>query len=171
MHFREFLDRIAFKRQPSGDHLIQGDAETVDVAPRVEFFAAELFRAHVGGAARNIHVFAPLRLVHCKPEVGQFDNAVFRDHDVVRLHVAVNQSGFIPGIVKRFGDLLGDMERFVDGDSALAAQTRPQILAVDISHRHVTETVVFAYGVSLHEVGVCELCRRAGFTEKILDAF
>ena len=51
MLVRERADGDGTERERAGNHLVEGDAEAVDVAARVERLACELLRAHVGRAA------------------------------------------------------------------------------------------------------------------------
>ena len=48
-------------------------------------------------------------------EVEHLDLAVARELDVRRLQVAVDDA-LVVGLLERFGDLLGDLERLVDRD-------------------------------------------------------
>lgn len=57
------------------------------------------------------------------PEIGQFDNAVFGNHDIVGLHIAVNQTALLPRVTERLGDLLNDMERLINRNPAFSEES------------------------------------------------
>ena len=166
MLVRERADGDGAERERAGDHLVEGDAEAVDVAARVERLAGELLRAHVGRAAGDVHVLGPVLLVHGEAEVGELDDAVVGDHDVVGLHVAVDQAAFVPGVAESLGDLLDDVQRLVDRDALLAFQAGFQRFALDVGHCHVAVAVILADRVGLHEVDVAELGGGAGFVQE-----
>ena len=84
-----------------GDHLVQDDAEGIDVRPRVDPVSLDLFGRHVLGAAHEQaglgKVFAlGLRDVLHEAEVEHFDEvrlvAVLDEEDVRRLEVAVDDA-------------------------------------------------------------------------------
>ena len=111
MHLRQFLHRIAFERQPSGDHLEQRHAETVHIASRIQLLSPELFRTHIRRTPGNLHILGPFGLVHSESEVGQFYDSVLRDHNIIGLHIPMDQSGLVPRVVERLRDLLDDLNR------------------------------------------------------------
>ena len=55
-----------------------------------------------------------------RPRVGELDDALLVDHDVLGLDVAVDELGLGPRVMERLGDLLDDVQRLVDRDLALA---------------------------------------------------
>ena len=170
MQLRKFFDRIALKRQPPGNHLKQRYAEAVNIAPGIQFFAAELLRAHIRRTAGNLHSLVPFRLIDRESEIRQLHDAVISNHDIVRLDITVDQPHFVPCVIKSLGDLLRNMESFVNGNPPFLSQTRPQIFAADISHCHVTESVILANRIRLDKVGMGEFCGGAGFPEESVDS-
>ena len=61
------LDGFAIVGKTTGNHLVQRDAETVNIAARIQFLALELLRTHVGGTAGNFHSLPPFGLVMASP--------------------------------------------------------------------------------------------------------
>ncbi len=114
-------------RDLAGEHLVEGAAQRVDIAPGVHRVRVPrlLGRDVVEGAdGRPVpghrHL---LGQVDRQPEVGQLGRAVGGDHDVVRVDVAVDQP-FLMGVLQTQGDLPGQpgggagAERAVLGEHA-----------------------------------------------------
>ena len=87
--------RVAGERRLADRHLVEHDAERVDVAPGVDPLALGLLGREVGGRAHDgaglgqalLGVDGP-----GDPEVGDLDLAVGGDQHVARLHVAVDHA-------------------------------------------------------------------------------
>ena len=93
--------RIARKRPLAAEHLIKHDAEAEQVRTVVGSFATHLLRRHIAGCTQH-HAFIRQvdrgRILCRAPLLGQtkiqdLDLAVARDHDVVRLQIAMHQAG------------------------------------------------------------------------------
>ncbi len=164
--------RLAGERQRAGEHLIQHDADRVEVAALVEIVALRLLRRDVGDAAHH-HP----RLRHAErvlgdrardPEVAELDDVVFGDQDVRRLDVAVHQP-----LAMRVGEAAGDLDRVVDGGQlrqhVLVAHQLAERRAVDELHHDVVRVVLAPEVVDVDDVRMGELRRRLRFVREALD--
>ena len=127
---------FAAERRLAGEHLEQHDAGRVEVAARVDAFAARLLGREI---LRGAHDGAGLgdgcgRLGDRArdPEVHDLDLAVAGDHDVARLDVAVHDPGAVR-VLERGQDLAGDPHGLVFGQRALGDDVFEQS-AVDVLH-------------------------------------
>ncbi len=86
-------------RQFASEHLIQHDADAVEIRSFVQFVALRLFRRNVVDAshdqARLGQRHRVLRNGASDPEVGEFHDVVFGDENVRRFDVAVQQAGAV----------------------------------------------------------------------------
>jgi hypothetical protein len=87
-------------------------------------------------------------------EVEHLDLALFRQLDVRRLQVAVDDTGLVGG-GEAFGDLGGDAERFGDRQRAAGDALR-QVLAADQLHRDEADAVGLVQAVDGGDVRVVE---------------
>jgi hypothetical protein len=130
---QQFQFRRAFKWPPSFEQLMQQDAEGEDVAARVRGFARGLFRRHVGDGSENnprVSAFSKalgggLRigtlLKFGQAEIGQLCISVSADQDILRLDIAVQDSGRVSG-----GKTVSDArEEFYDLPPAGFFRTNP----------------------------------------------
>jgi len=143
---------LALEYSPAGHHLIQHRAKGPDVTARVGFLALQLFRRHVLRRSENrafegerggerIFRGSCLRHRFRKAEIEHLD-AIPRQHDVLRFHVAMRYSGAMRA-VERIGDLGGELERLIERESALL-DAGGQCLALHVLHHHVTGSVLDA---------------------------
>ncbi len=103
--------RVADERRSAGHHLVENDAERVDVAPRVDAEAFRLLWREVGGGSHHrtglgqalIGVHGP-----CDPEVGDLHLTLVGDEDVSGLDVAVDHPMAVR-VVERKSDIRGDL--------------------------------------------------------------
>ena len=163
--------RVAGEGRLADRHLVEHDAERVDVAPGVDPLALGLLGREVGGRAHDgaglgqalLGVDGP-----GDPEVGDLDLAVGGDQHVARLHVAVDhavavgegQGGGHPGADA--GDLtrrqrLGILEDGREGP------------AVDVLHDDEVRAVVLAPVEDGDDVGVGQVGGGLGLPAEPLD--
>ena len=105
------LSHLAHERRPPGEHVVDGDAQRVDVGAMIDApldalgrgvrqRADECAGARDGGGAG----------LTGDPEIQHLDGAVVRNHDVVRLDVAVDDPARL-GLLERSRDLTADSKR------------------------------------------------------------
>ena len=153
--------------------MIEGGAEAVNVAPAVHGRAGQMFRTDV---LRGPHDLVILAVVDFpgnlgKTEIGEFRPAVRRQHDIVRFDVAVDQLLFLPRIIQRFTDLLNDGNRLINRNHVIAFQHVLHRFAVNILHGEIENALVLADRVSLHDIGMIQLCRGARLLDESDDEF
>ena len=164
MHHRDL--RVPLERRPAGEALVKHATERVDIRATVEREPFDLLGGGVLDRAdedpgpgevgrRGLLRDAEVRQVHVLGGLG--------DHDVGRLHVAVDQVVVVGG-VERARDLLEHVERPPDAEPSVAPEERAEVGPVDVAHRDVEEPVgvtsVDLPGVvDRDDVGVVEPCR------------
>ena len=154
----QLRDVPRFDRAPAGEHLVEHEAERVQVAARRDFLPRELFRRHVRGRSRTQEFARRAR----EAEIGDADPAGAVEHDVRRLEVAVDDAAVVRGGEAR-ADLARQLDRAVLRKAADATEQRREILAVDVLHRQ--ERVAFELADVVHaaHVGMRDLPRHADF--------
>ena len=137
--FVEDFDRIAAGiRQPSRQHFIERGAEAVNVRPRIDSFRIPcLFRRKICRRAHHhIGLGHPgVRVLLRDPQIGEFDHPLFREHDVVRLDVAVDDLLFLGGLQSGRNGFDDNDRLFLRQGMGLAGfQNVLQAAPVDILH-------------------------------------
>ena len=151
---------LAEERHPSGEALVEHEAERVQVGAAVEPLAADLLGRQVLGRAHH-HVVAG-QVVAGRvealgdAEVGEQHPAVGRDQDVAGLDVAVDQAGAVRG-VERAGDAGADVHRELGAEPLLLVEQLAQALAVDELHHDGLAAVVVDRVVDGDDVRVVQL--------------
>ena len=107
------LDRcVARERDVAGEHLVQHDAERVEIGARIDGGAAGLLGREVLRRADDRSRLGHLRRTRARdPEVGHLEAAVGADDDVVRLDVAVHDP-----VAVRERECAQDLARVLDRD-------------------------------------------------------
>ena len=83
----------AAERPLTGQKLIQNHAGRKYVRASISSMSLVLLRGHVGGRAdARAHLGHQLRFNACYTEVRDFDTALFRDHDIGRLYVPMDDA-------------------------------------------------------------------------------
>ena len=157
---------LAGERQPAGRGLIQEHAKRKEVGPVIDHRPDRLLGAHVGGRAhddvRRCHRCACLVLGSAaarrrelrEPEVQHLHLCRGRDHDVRRLHVAMDDTDGMR-CLQRFGDLAAGRYH-VPGGERSAAQLVGQGSAVHVLHRDEVPAFALADVVDDGDVGMGE---------------
>ena len=135
----------AAERRPAGQHLVQHDAERVEVGARVDLAPQRLLGRHVLAGAEHAAGLGQAGLLQRAgdPEVGHADPAVVADQDVAGLQVAVDAAAGVGG-GEAVRDLDRDREGIGDRDHALLPEPLPQIGAVDQLEHEVRPAVHLA---------------------------
>src|SRR5580692_8889575 len=164
---QNFRGRASRERALSRDHFVQHQAEGELVRAKIQRSTAGLLRRHVlhgsdydarlrlprGERARFVLLSHGRRNLR-QAEVEDFDESIARDHQVLRLHIAVRDARFV-----RFGQSFGNLRRDFDclsyGERAGNEQLA-QRLALDQFHREVVSGTVFREFVDGDDIGVIE---------------
>jgi hypothetical protein len=119
--------RIAQKRPPARQHLVQNRPQRENVRPMIGRLPLHLLRRHVGRRSKNhsgsglgldlILLLRPWLHQPGQPEVENLHAAVSSDEDVLRLEIPVHDT-FIMGGSQALGDLAGIFDRFTFRDGA-----------------------------------------------------
>ena len=154
---------VALPRPDAGEHLVQDDAERVDVRRRGRRLAAGLFRAEVVDGPHGRPGQRQLRLGD-RPgdaEVGDLHLAVAADEDVAGLDVAVDEPGGVGRgeRARHGGPDAGDLAR---RQGAAALEDGREVLPVDQLHDDVRAGRVRAVVVDGHDVRVAQRRGRLG---------
>ena len=154
---------VALERPPAGQHLVEDDAERVDVRGRAGLLAARLLRAEVVDRAEGRPGQRHLGLGDRPgdPEVGDLHPAVAREHDVAGLHVPMDDAARVGGR-QGPGDLGGDPGGLARRERTGPPQDRRQVLAVDELHDDERPVLVLTEVVDGDDVGVVERPRPTG---------
>ena len=142
------------KRLLPGQHLVEDDAQAVDVAALVDIAAVALFRAHVVRRAEYLagrrDLGVELDLLG-EAEVDQHDRAVDAQHDVSGLQIAVQDTD---GMDR--SERLAHLPQHVPGvrDIEPAPDARAQVAGRKILHGDVGVVVGHAQVVDAHDVRV-----------------
>ena len=104
----------------------------------------------------------------CQPEVGDLGNTDMRQHDVVRLQIAMQDSRQMRG-----GQSLGDPQRQRGGTHGIlrpiVLDQLSQRLTGDKLHFQEVIAAIFADGVNGDDVGMVERCRGSALVGKPFD--
>ena len=121
--------------RPAGEHLVEDEAERVEVASRGDFSSFELLRRHVRGRAVAQLCVRELARARRQPEIGDEHLAVAVEHDVPGLQIAMYDT-LVMGRRQAGAQPPRDLNGLVVRQPSNAAQQRRQVLAVDVLHRN-----------------------------------
>ena len=154
----ELSEILALERSLAREHLVEHEAERVDVTPRRDLAAGELLGRHVGrcpGAQRFAgHAGeSEVRDAHVTRSV---------EHHVGRLEIAMDDATFVGG-GETGADLACDREAAFFRKSADAFDQRREILAVHVLHREKGLPLHLVDVVDAADIRVRHLARHAHF--------
>ena len=158
---QQLLDRrVALERHRAGDHLVEDQAESVEVDAVIDGSSFHLLRRHVSGRAEQLagacHGGIGRQQRLREAEVRDVRGACLVDEDVVRLQVAMDHAfGVCRG--ERLRHLPGDADRARQRQAAFAAEDRVQVLAVHVGHRDELQALDVAEVVNPEDVLVRDL--------------
>lgn len=135
------------------EHLVQHDAEGVDVAAGVGGSAGDEFGGEVGDRPEQLLSGRGVRGGRSRePEVADLYATVFGEEDVLGLHVAVHDPGTMRG--RETGqDRIHDGDGLRDREALLLAEELAQRDAGQILHHEVGQLAVLALVEHVHDVG------------------
>ncbi len=154
--------RISLEGYAAANHLVQHDAQRVQIAARIHRLTRGLLRRHVGRRPHHAAGGAELSRIaeHLgDAEIGQDRLALGREHDVGRFDIAMNGITFVR-VVQGRGQFCQQARRFGQRhDRAPAAPLRQAILqraAIQVFHDHERLLVFDAKVVQLNNVRMTE---------------
>ena len=175
----EHVGRVAAERQHPGPHLVEYDSERKQVAARVQFAPACLFRRHIGhrpqqsaGVGQPLHrfslgqggAFGEQRIgrhYFRKSEIQNLGVPALVDEDVRRLDVAMNDALCV-GRIQPLGHIDGDLEDLL-GLHGAALDEVLEGLPFQELHGDERPSVVGADLVNGADVGMIQRRSRARF--------
>ena len=155
-------------RHAADQHLVEDDAEAVQIRASIQLLAARLLGAHV---VRRAHHRAGARHARRRiigagdAEIGQRRGAVIAQQDVVGLDVAVDET-----LLLRVVDRAGDFARHAqgEGDRAWRAVLAQHRTAGKIFHRHVVIVAAAADIVDADDVAMMQARGDLGLAQEAL---
>ncbi len=161
---------LAVERHVPDEHLVEHDAQRVDVRLAVDVVPERLLGRHVVGGPEHAPVGGQALLVERAgdPEVGDLGRALAVDQDVLGLDVAVDDVARV-GAAERAGDLDRVRERLVHRQPAHAADALLERLALDVLEDDVGPALVLPGVDHADDVRVRELRDRAGLAAEALE--
>ena len=157
------LQRLTVERSFAGEQLVQYESEGIDIAARGDLFAGQLFRR--GSSAAYVFDFVGQS---GQPKIHDQNFPAAVEHDVGRLQIAV-QHALVVRCRQTSADLACDLDRFVRGQAADAAQQRRQVFAVYVLHRKKNLIVGLADVVDATHVGMRDAPRDAHLIAKAFE--
>ncbi len=165
---------LAAERDLAGEHLVEHDAQRVDVGLAVDLVAERLLGRDVVGGAQHAAVRGQALVdEHARDaEVGHLGRPLGVDQDVLGLDVAVDDAAVVRG-AQRAGDLDRVGDRLGDRQAAQAADALLERLALDVLEhdvgRRVAVVALLAGVDDLDDVRVVELGHGAGLAAEALQ--
>ena len=157
------------ERALAGEHLVEDEAETVEVALLRHRLPRPLLGRHVAGGAASDVLSLDAPRGRRQTEVGDPCLTALVEHDVRRLQVPV-QNAFVVRRGKTGRQLSGDLDGFIGRQPTDATQERAEILPFDVLHGEKHETIRFADVVDTAHVGMGDLSGDADLPAKTLQA-
>ena len=172
LHERDRDGAVAVKGQSAREHLIEHDADGIDVGLAVGDVSSRLLGRDVVNRADRLVGHGARRLVGKArdAEVGHLDGAVLQQHDVLRLDVAVNDAALMR-VLQRLEDLGGEVQHVLPLDDTLTVDILLESDAVDIFHDDILDHIAEADIIDLDDVRMRKHRDRLGFVLEAADEF
>ena len=162
--------RVPLERRPAREHLVEDDAERVDVAALGRRLAGRLLGGDVLRTADDAAGLRELRAGEDlgDAEVGQLEDAVVADEDVRRLEIAMDDAVIVDMLEGR-ADLEGDVDRVAPREAAAMLDQVVEPAPLDELHRVPVLSVFVAGVVELDDVRMRELGERLDLALEALE--
>ncbi len=138
---------LAGEGRDAGEHLVERRAQRVEVAAVVDLLLPErLLGGHVVGRPVGVAGARERPLADAwanEPEVAELGEALRGDQDVARLDVAVDEARGV-GVLEGAGDLGGEVDRLLLGETPLLAEDLLERAALDVFHDEVAAAAALA---------------------------
>src|SRR5262249_14721040 len=150
----------------AGKHLIEHNPITEEIGTAVERSTLHLLGRHAIRRANNTAVLCECsRAYFGNAEIHDFGNALRRDHDICRLHIAMDHAHAVR-IIEAGTDLSRVVNDFVCRERLLARQDTVECLTLNVFHGDVEEPINFLCVVNNDYVGMVHLAGGSGFVAK-----
>ena len=152
---------FGLKRGNTGEHLVEGNAEGVEIRPAIEGLALRLLRREVrsgthDGAVLGERSLRPTNESRRDPEVSNLHIAGIRDEDVAELHISVNKTSGVGGR-EGSGDVSGDLCGPISVERTGAAQYVRHRAPRHMLHHDVVRAPLLTPVIDTDDVGVVEV--------------
>ena len=152
----DLLRSVGVIRQVAGRHLIEHDAERIQVAARVGIEPLRLLGRNIVHRADGLAA-ALLADIFQRgdTEIRHLDHVVIRDHDVLRLDVAVNDAVRMR-VLERFCDLRGIAQRLLRAEHAALREALLERHALDELHDDILRVAAVPHVIHRDDVRLRE---------------
>ena len=155
---------------PAEDQLVGDDSERIDIGGEGDFSRMfEQLRTHISRGSDEAPLARDFPLELGDSEIDHLNIARFRDQDVFRFEIAVDDAVGVE-VAESIGDLQDDFqgpflrERFLPDEL-------PERDAADELHRDVETLFPLPLAVELHDIGMARHADDLGLLEKAADGF
>jgi hypothetical protein len=163
---------VTGERRAAGRHLVEHDAQGVEIAARIERRTLGLLGGEVGGRAHHLAGLGQVLFDRAvqgagDAEVRHLHDPAGRDQDVAGLDVAVHDAVAVCE-PQRGGDIGGHIGRPFRLQAAFGAEDVGQAAAVHELHHDVVRLRLLAPVVDAHDVGVVQVGGGLGLAPEAL---
>ena len=174
LHYRDGNRVIGFKGQLTGEHLIEHDTDGINIRLFVRDFAACLLGTDIMHRTdRFVRCAGQPRIRSrktCNAEIRHFDGAIRKQHNILRLDVAMYDS-FVMGVLQGAQDLHGEMHRFFPTNILLLVDVLLERNTVDVFHHDILQPFTEADIIHLHNIRMRQDGDGLGFIFKTAGKF
>ena len=144
VHERDLLRGVRVIRKMAREHLIEHDAEGIQVTARVGIEALGLLGRDIvhGADGLTAALFMDI-LERGDAEVSDLDHVIVRDHDVLRLDVPVDDAVGVR-VLQRLADLRGVVQRLRGAEYTVLCHALLERLALDELHDNILRLAAVA---------------------------
>ena len=153
---RDLLRGVGVIRQVPGRHLIEHDTKRIQVAARVCIEALCLLGRNIVHRSNGLTTALLVDVFQCgNAEIRHLDHVVVRDHDVLRLDVAVDDAVRVR-VLERFCNLRGIAQRLLRAEHAALREALLERHALDELHDDILRITAVSHIVHRDDVRLRE---------------